>query len=117
MYHVNLKIDAELRLEILQAHPLSSWIHIGCGLFKSISRNILAKEIHERNTTTTAVYLDYIEDVGKMIKVLAPNVRALVWDDTLRNINNEILIAHKAPDYFDVVIKYDIFRGSKIDFV
>ena len=95
---------------------MSSWIHIGCGLFKSISRNILAKEIHERNTTTTAVYLDYIEDVGKTIEMLAPNVRALVWDDTLRNMNNEVLIAHKAPDYFDVVIKYEIFIKNIIKF-
>ena len=65
----------------------------------------MVSEIRKRNTTEELVYLDYIESIASRIKLKHPSVRPLIWDDMMRKIKPETLMDHKAPDYFDVVIR------------
>jgi len=90
---------------LLKYHKTSGWIHLGCEKFESLDRNVLAGQIRTKNTTSDLVYLDYIEAVAAKIKSIYPSVRPLIWDDMMRKIKPEVLMEHKAPDYFDVVIR------------
>lgn len=90
---------------LMKVHRTPGWIHLGCEKFESLNNNFLAAEIRTKNTTADLVYLDYIEAIAAHVKSIYPSVRPLIWDDMMRKIKPEVLMEHKAPDYFDVVIR------------
>ncbi|XP_060521222.1 hexosaminidase D-like [Cylas formicarius] len=78
--------------QMVAFHPGIQYFHIGCdevwhmGLCPSC-----VKRVHSHKYGKAGLYLDHIVEVAQYIKDNYPNLKIIIWDDMLRNIDVNVL--------------------------
>uniref|UniRef100_UPI00358E1FF6 hexosaminidase D isoform X2 n=1 Tax=Myxine glutinosa TaxID=7769 RepID=UPI00358E1FF6 len=88
----SLNLVHKLLQQILLKHPAAECVHIGCDEVYQLSESAESKAWLARNGSTLGgMFLDHVRTVVQQLRDLRPGVRALIWDDMLRTIDEATL--------------------------
>ncbi|CAG9773073.1 unnamed protein product [Ceutorhynchus assimilis] len=104
----SLDFIKELIKQILDLHPSTKYLHIGCDeVFEMGECEICRTELHEN------LFLKHVQNVAKLVHEKNPKVQVIIWDDMLRHISLQTLQSFKIGDMVEPMVwvyAEDIYR-------
>ncbi|XP_047994882.1 hexosaminidase D isoform X2 [Leguminivora glycinivorella] len=103
--------------QTLDAQPTAEYLHIGAdevwhtGICADC-QNRAANNIH----STASLYLEHIRELALFLKQRRPNLTVLMWDDMLRSVKVDTLIAYQLGELVQPVVwQYNALEHFHLD--
>lgn len=78
--------------QIVAFHPNIQYIHIGADEVWHMGLcPVCMKRMQSSKHGKSSLYLDHVVNVAQFIKDNYPNLKIIIWDDMLRNIDQSVL--------------------------
>ncbi|KAF7269591.1 hypothetical protein GWI33_017368 [Rhynchophorus ferrugineus] len=106
--NASLDLVRELVSQILDMHPSSNYLHIGCDeVFEMGECEVCRTELHEN------LFLRHVQNVVNIVKDKKSTVQIIIWDDMLRHISLQTLQMSNLGDVIEPMVwvyAEDIYR-------
>ncbi|XP_060700177.1 hexosaminidase D-like [Hemiscyllium ocellatum] len=91
--------------QIMAIHKDSKWLHIGSDEVYYLGESEESKQLFaQTETTADSLFLSHVKAVANYIVTSYPNVKPIIWDDMLRNINEEKLKESMLSQFVELMI-------------
>lgn len=91
--------------QILELHPKSKYIHIGCDEVYYIGEcDRCAKKIIENHWKSSQLFLNHVKTIAEYVNQTYSKVRPIVWDDMFQKTEEELILEFKIPDLVDIMV-------------
>ncbi|XP_050296211.1 hexosaminidase D-like isoform X2 [Anthonomus grandis grandis] len=95
----SLQFVKELVKQILDAHPMSNYLHIGCDeVFEMGECEVCRMEIREN------LFLKHVKNVAKIVHDNKADVQVIIWDDMLRHVSQQTLQESKIGEHVEPMV-------------
>ncbi|XP_017775261.1 PREDICTED: hexosaminidase D-like [Nicrophorus vespilloides] len=85
----NLSLDfiSEMISQVLELHPKSKYLHIGCDeVFQMGECELCRLELHDN------LFLRHVQNVANLVMEKRAGIKVIIWDDMLRHLSSQTML-------------------------